>query len=96
MYKVTAYTKKRAKALNVEVRPSKAKGKKLDVFSKGKKVASVGAIGYQDYPTMLEKESKSKLPKGTAKKRQKLYKKRHQNNRTKVRTNGYYADKLLW
>ena len=40
-YKITAYTKRQAKKLGVEVKLSKTKGKKIDVFKKGKKVASV-------------------------------------------------------
>ena len=57
-YRITDYTKQQAKKLGVEVKPSKTKGKKIDVFKKGKKVASVGAIGYKDFPTYskLEKE----------------------------------------
>ena len=53
-YTITSYTKNQAKKLNVIVKPSKTKGKKIDVFKNGKKVASVGAIGYGDYPTYLK------------------------------------------
>ena len=90
-YSITLYTKKQAKKIGVEVKPSKVKGKKIDVFKKGKKVASVGAIGYGDYPTYLKTKGKK-----YADERRRLYKIRHQNNRTKVGSNGYYADKLLW
>ena len=90
-YSITLYTKKQAKKISVEVKPSKVKGKKIDVFKKGKKVASVGAIGYGDYPTYLKTKGKK-----YADERRRLYKIRHQNNRTKVGSNGYYADKLLW
>jgi hypothetical protein len=91
MYKITDYTKKRAKSLGVEVKPSSVKGKKIDVFKNGKKVASVGAIGYNDYPTHIAKNGKE-----FADKRRKLYKIRHKNDKDKKGTNGYYADKLLW
>lgn len=90
-YSITAYTKKQAKKIGVEVKPSKVKGKKIDVFKNGKKVASVGAIGYGDYPTYLRTKGKK-----YADERRRLYKIRHQSNRTKVGSNGYYADKLLW
>ena len=90
-YSVTSYTKKQAKKIGVEVKPSKVKGKKIDVFKKGKKVASVGAIGYGDYPTFIKSKGKK-----YADERRRLYKIRHQSNRTKVGSNGYYADKLLW
>ena len=53
-YKIKTYTKNQAKKIGVTVKPSNTKGKKIDVFKKGIKVASVGAIGYKDYPTYLE------------------------------------------
>ena len=90
-YTITSYTKNQAKKLNVIVKPSKTKGKKIDVFKNGKKVASVGAIGYGDYPTYLKTKGKA-----YADERRRLYKIRHKNNRTKRNSNGYYADKLLW
>jgi len=78
------------------VKPSRVKGKKIDVFKKGEKVASVGAIGYNDYPTWMELESKGKVPKGTANKRRRLYKIRHKKDKDQKGTAGFYADKLLW
>ena len=90
-YSITSYTRKQAKKIGVEVKPSKVKGKKIDVFKKGKKVASVGAIGYGDYPTYIRTKGKK-----YADERRRLYKIRHNNNRKKVGSNGYYADKLLW
>jgi hypothetical protein len=90
-YKITAYTRKQAKKIGVEVKPSRVKGKKIDVFKNGKKVASVGAIGYGDYPTYIRTKGKK-----YADERRRLYKIRHNNNRKKVGSNGYYADKLLW
>lgn len=90
-YSITAYTKKQASKIGVEVKPSKVKGKKIDVFKSDKKVASVGAIGYGDYPTFLKTKGKK-----YADERRRLYKLRHSKNRSKVGSNGYYADKLLW
>tara|TARA_B000000609_G_C23866986_1_gene186049 strand:- start:54 stop:347 length:294 start_codon:yes stop_codon:yes gene_type:complete len=95
-YRIKQYTKDQAKKHGVEVKPSRVKGKKIDVFKKGKKIASVGAIGYNDYPTFMELEKKGKVPKGTANKRRKAYKIRHDKDRKKRGTNGWYADKLLW
>ena len=60
------------------------------------KVASVGALGYNDYPTFMELEKKGKFPTGTAEKRRRAYKNRHQKDRTIRGSNGWYADKLLW
>lgn len=95
-YTITNYTKGKARALGVTVKRSENKSKKIDVFLNGKKVASVGAIGYNDYPTYLKLEKRGVYPRGYADKRRKLYKQRHKSNRLKKGSNGYYADKLLW
>ena len=95
-YKIKTYTKNQAKKIGVIVKPSSSKGKKIDVFKKGVKIASVGAIGYNDYPTYMELEKNGKVSKGTAKLRRKLYKIRHKKDRNIKNSNGYYADKLLW
>jgi hypothetical protein len=94
-YSISSYTFKQARSLGVTVKPSKVKGKKLDVYRGNEKVASVGAIGYKDYPTYMELERKNKVPAGTAKKKRKAYKARHVH-RYKRGTNAWYADKLLW
>lgn len=91
-YKITSYTKQRAKALGVTIKPSKVKGKKIDVFnSKGEKLASIGALGMGDYPTFMQTKGKE-----YAEVRRRLYKDRHEKNRHKRGTAGYYADQLLW
>jgi hypothetical protein len=96
-YKIRTYSKLQAKKLGVEIKPSTNKKKKVDVYNKaGKKVASIGALGMNDYPTYMELEKKKKVEKGTAEKRRKLYKIRHESDRKKVGTNGYFADKILW
>ena len=95
-YRITAYTQEQARRLGVTVKPSTVKGKKIDVFKNGKKLASVGAIGYNDYPTFMRLEREGKVPKGTAEFRRKAYKIRHQKDRTVRGSNGWYADKLLW
>ena len=95
-YRITDYTKNQAKKIGVSVKPSKVHGKKIDVFKDGKKIASIGARGMNDYPTYLEKEKKGSFPKGYANKRRKLYKDRHEKDRHVKGSNGYYADKILW
>jgi hypothetical protein len=90
-YRITKYTRDQAKKLGVEVKASTVKGKKIDVFKNGKKVASVGAIGYSDYPTYIREKGKE-----YADERRRLYKKRHNKDRNKRGTNSWYADKLLW
>lgn len=95
-YKIKSYSKTQAQKLGVDIKPSKTKGKKIDVFKSGKKVASIGALGMNDYPTYKELEKNKKVKEGTAEKRRKLYKIRHDSDRKKVGTNGYFADKILW
>lgn len=90
-YKIKRYTLAQAKKLGVVVKPSKLKTKKIDVFKNGKKVASVGALGYNDYPTWTQKKGKA-----YADERRRLYKIRHQKDRIRKGSAGYYADKLLW
>ena len=52
-YKITAYTLKKAKKMGLQVKQSTNKTKKIDVYKQGKKIASVGARGMNDYPTYL-------------------------------------------
>lgn len=96
MYKISSYTKEKAKKIGVNVRPSKTIGKKIDVYKNGTKLASIGAIGYKDYPTYLALEKEGKVPKGTASERRKMYKLRHDKDRKRLYSNGWYADQLLW
>ena len=80
-----------AKKLGVTVRPSSQNSKKLDVYKGEKKVASIGAKGYNDYDTYLRTRGID-----YARERRRLYKIRHQGNRNRRGTAGYYADKILW
>ena len=89
-YDITAYTKRKAAALGVTVKPSQNKGKKIDVYKGDKKVASVGALGYKDYPHFLQED------KALAEKRKKAYHDRHAKDEKVVGSPGYYAAKLLW
>jgi len=90
-YKITSYTFNKARKLNVKVKPSTSKLKKIDVFKKGVKIASIGAKGYPDYPTLKKTKGKQ-----FAETRRKLYKARHINNRLIKYSAGWYADQLLW
>jgi len=89
-YTIRSYSQEQAKKLGVTIKPSKNPKKKIDVFKGQEKVASIGAIGYTDYATLLMKD------RSEAEKRRKLYKARHAKDRTKEGTPGYYADRLLW
>ena len=96
MYKIKRYTLEKAKRLGVAVKTSKVDGKKIDIYKNGKRIASVGGLGYNDYPTYLELEKMGKVPKGYAEKRRKQYKIRHKKDRIIRGSNGWYADQLLW
>lgn len=91
MYQITNYTREQAKKLNVSVKLSKMKDKKIDVIKNDIVIASVGAIGYSDYPTYIKSHGIE-----YANKRRELYKIRHNNDRKIKNSNGYWADKLLW
>ena len=88
-YKITDYSYNQAKKLNVKIKPSQNKNKKIDVYKDNKRISSIGAIGYNDYPTFIEKKGIE-----FAKQRRKFYKKRHSKDLNSK--NGYYANKILW
>lgn len=86
-YIIKDYTKKQALKLGVTVKPSKHKGKKIDVYLNGEFLHAIGALGMMDYPSYLEKEGKE-----VAEKHRAAYHKRH-----KKRTLGeQLALYLLW
>lgn len=90
MYEIKNRSKQRAKELGVEIKPSKVKNKKIDVFKDNKKVASIGDKRFSDYVTYLEKDKK------LAEERRKLYNVRHKKDKDKVGSAGYYASRILW
>ena len=92
MYQILPYTKEQSKKLNVIVKPSTRKNKKIDVFTKmNDYIFSVGFLGYGDYPTFIQQYGKEYADKKRA-----LYKIRHEKDRNIEGTRGWYADKLLW
>jgi hypothetical protein len=91
MYIITAYTRKQATRLGVQVKKSTNTSKKIDVFKNGKKIAAIGAAGYSDYPTYTKTHGKE-----YADKRRALYKNRHEQNIHVKWSNGFLADQLLW
>ena len=90
-YHITQYSYKQAEALGVIIKPSHSKNKKIDVYKNNEKIASIGNKNYKDYPTYVKE-------KGFlfADQRRKLYKIRHEKDRKKTGSNGFYADKILW
>ena len=84
MYQITQYSLDKAKKLGVDIKPSKLKNKKIDVFKDGKKIASIGDIRYTDFATTGNKEQR------------KLYRIRHKKEKDKIGTAGFYAYNILW
>jgi len=76
--------RKRADRLGVNVKPSTRKHKKLDVFKDDRYLVSIGDIRYSDFLQHGDEERRTR------------YKMRHQKNRHKKGSAGYYADKILW
>jgi len=89
MYLIQPYSYQQAERLGVLIRPSTNPKKKLDVFKEGKKVASIGAIGYSDFPTFLKKDGKA-----VAEERRRLYRLRHMKDSSSGA--GKYAAQILW
>ena len=83
-YKILPYSYQQAEKLNVTIKPSKKKNKKIDVYKNGEYIASIGDARYNDYPTYILNDGKK-----YADERRKLYYKRHNLNSSK-----YSADNL--
>ena len=92
MYKILPYTYEKAKDLGVQVFSSDNPKYKIEIYDKdGLFMFYVGGGGYKDYPTYIDEKGIE-----YADKRRELYKKRHQKDRTKVGSRGWFADQLLW
>ena len=81
-----ARARSRARRLGVEVRRSTRKHKKLDVLDPktGRRKASIGDTRYEDFLQHGDPE------------RRRRYKLRHQGNRHRRGSPGFYADRILW
>ena len=90
-YTITDYTLQRAKQMKVTVLLSQQKNKKIDVFKKGVKIATIGDLRYKDFPTYV-------IENGIefANNRKRLYYMRHKKDIENLHSNGFYAAKLLW
>ncbi len=92
MYDILPYTYKKAKELGVKIFPSDNPKYKLEVYDwNGNFITYCGSPSYSDYPHYIEEKGKE-----YADERRRLYKIRHQKDRTKLGSRGYYADSLLW
>ena len=92
-YVITDYSYRKAKELNVELRPAENKHKKIGVWKNGKHETDIGAKNYKSYPEYMEMEAAGQVPKGYAMERKRLYKIRHRNSKGVA---GFYANKILW
>ena len=94
-YKIAKRQKDNADKLGLKIKPSTNKKKKLDVFDKdNKKIASIGASGYNDYTIYLKLlgPEKAEIKKIN-------YLKRHSKEpkfKDGKPTPSYLADKILW
>jgi hypothetical protein len=90
-YKISRRSYLNAKKLNVIIKPSSNKNKKIDVFDiKGHKIASIGYLGYLDYPNYLQ------INKQLAEKKRQMYILRHQKDINNKNGNGFYSFHILW
>ena len=90
-YKPTKRQLMNAQKLGVMIVASSNPAKKLDVYRNGKKISEIGQAGYLDYDGYIRKEGLA-----YANERRRLYKLRHEKDRHRKGTAGYYADKILW
>lgn len=105
-YTIKQYSRDRIQELNntlntsdFSIKLSKDPSKKIDVFLRDKKIASVGAIKkngvpYLDYPSYLET-----MGQDYADRRRKLYYERHKNEPTIIDgkvSNSWFAKWILW
>lgn len=90
-YKIKPYSYAQAKKLNVSIKVSSNPKKKIDVITPDKKIIQIGAAGYGDFPTWLKEKGKA-----YAYQKRKNYKARHERDRHKKNTAGFYADNILW
>lgn len=96
-YTVTQEIKRRAKALGVEVRPSRNPKKKLDVYDKDDNsfIASIGQAGANDYHLWLKEKGQA-----YANERRRLYHIRHKGEAPRIKngkpTASHLAKVLLW
>ena len=91
MYKITEYTRKQANKYGLVVKPCIDGVHKINVFKSEKLIASVGGLGYSDYPTYTKTHGKE-----YADGRRRLYKIRHERDRHVKWSRGWLSDVLLW
>ena len=92
MYNITKYSYDRAKELGVIIEPSHRADKKIDIYyPSGHFICSIGARGYDDFPTYMKEYGSA-----YANERRRLYKIRHNKTRHIVGSKSWFADQILW
>ena len=91
-YNITNYSYDKAKKLNLIIKSSKNKNKKLDVYTiNNESLNSIGDIRYNDYSLYL-----STYNKQYADERRRLYHIRHQKNINVINSKQFLSANLLW
>ena len=91
-YNITNYSYDKAKQLNLIIKQSKNKNKKIDVYTINNIfLHSIGDIKYNDYPSYL-----STYNKQYADERRRLYHIRHQKNINVIKSKQFLSANLLW
>ena len=90
-YEIKQYTIDQAKKYGYEVKVSKNKKKKLDVYKDNIKIGSIGNSQYKDYPTYIEERGLT-----FANVRRVLYHNRHKKDIERKGSNGWLSSILLW
>ena len=91
-YIITQYSYDKAKKLNLIIKSSKNKGKKIDVYDIDHNFLwSIGDIRYNDYPNYCIIYNKQ-----YADERRRLYHIRHQKNINVINSKQYLSANLLW
>ena len=88
MYKIKPQQRKRAKEIGVEIKPPTKGNFKLDVYSKGRLIASVGDKRFSDFATYKETKGLA-----FAEERRAAYMLRHKSDKG---LRGMLAMYLLW
>ena len=92
MYQIKDYSYVQADRLNVIIKPSTKKFKKIDVFNKKNEyITSIGDNRYKDFPTYIQEKGVE-----YALKRRDLYRIRHKGENENKNTAGYYSWFILW
>ena len=91
-YIITDYSYNQAKKLNLIIKSSKNKGKKIDVYTINNEfLHSIGDIRYNDYPNYCIVYNKK-----YADERRRLYHIRRQKNINVINSKQYLSANLLW